>query len=505
MGIYLIALAFIAVGKLFCHKINSVLFAITPGKMLPPALTRKPANQIRQNRINSKMGPVSKISRSEVLTSHKPASLRGTFHVPGDKSISHRSLILGGLAIGTTKVFGLLEGDDVMATANSMRALGVEINKLKTGVWQIIGAGLHSLTSPDKPLNLGNSGTGVRLLMGVVAGQPITATFTGDESLSVRPMARIIDPLAKMGAKITSRDGGLLPVTITGTAKPMAADHVSKVASAQVKSAVLLAGLNARGNTIVTEPNASRDHSESMMRHFGATVTQETISNGRHRVTLVGEAELSAANILVPGDPSSAAFVIVAALITADSDVIIPAVGMNTLRNGLIITLKEMGGDIEINSERVEGGERIADLRVRHSRLTGIEIPRERAASMIDEYPILSVAASVAKGKTVMRGVAELRVKETDRIKVMAEGLAGAGVTVTYDDDSMTVIGGVVRGGVSIASQHDHRIAMSFLTLGMVADEPITVTGCETIKTSFPDFAVLMNECGGAITTPKTG
>ncbi len=451
------------------------------------------------------MGSVSKISRSEVLTSHKPASLRGTFNIPGDKSISHRSLILGGLAIGTTKVFGLLEGDDVMATANSMRALGVEITQLEPGLWQIIGAGLHGLTSPEKPLDLGNSGTGVRLLMGVVASQPITATFTGDESLSVRPMARIIDPLAKMGAKIVSRDGGLLPVTIMGTTTPMAADHVSKVASAQIKSAVLLAGLNARGTTIVTEPHASRDHSESMMRHFGATVTQETSADGSHRITLVGEAELSAANILVPGDPSSAAFVIVAALITNNSDVVIPAVGMNPLRTGLIITLQEMGGDIEISNERIEGGERIADLRVRHSKLTGIEIPNGRAASMIDEYPILSVAASVATGKTVMRGVAELRVKETDRIKVMADGLAAAGVTVTYDDDSMTVIGGVVSGGVSIASQHDHRIAMSFLTLGMVSDEPITVTGCETIKTSFPDFATLMNNCGGAITAPEAG
>ena len=449
------------------------------------------------------MNSLSEISRSETLTSHRPAALRGTFHVPGDKSISHRSLILGGLAIGTTNVSGLLEGDDVIATANAMRALGVEITRLENGVWQIAGVGLHGLTSPERPLDLGNSGTGVRLLMGVVAGQPITATFTGDESLSVRPMARITCPLEKMGAKISSRQGGLLPVTITGTATPMPADHVSNVASAQIKSAVLLAGLNARGTTIFSEPHASRDHSESMMRHFGASVTQKIKSDGSHSVALAGEAELIAADILVPSDPSSAAFVMVAALITADSDITIPAVGTNPLRTGLITTLQEMGGNIEINNERIEGGEAVADIRVRHSKLTGIAVPPERAASMIDEYPILSVAASVATGQTVMQGVAELRVKETDRIKVMADGLILAGVTVSYNDDDMTVTGGVVRGGVSIASQHDHRIAMSFLTLGMVAERPITVTGCETINTSFPSFADLMNECGGAITALK--
>ena len=449
------------------------------------------------------MDAMSKLSRNEVLTSHRQASLQGTFNVPGDKSISHRSLILGGLAVGITNVSGLLEGDDVMATANAMRALGVEITRTDTGAWQIIGVGLHGLVSPEQPLDLGSSGTGVRLLMGVVAGQPITATFTGDESLSVRPMARITDPLAKMGAKITSREGGLLPVTITGTATPLAADHSSKVASAQIKSAVLLAGLNARGTTIVTEPHASRDHSESMMRHFGASVSQDINADGSHRVTLAGEAELVAKDVLVPGDPSSSAFVMVAALISADSDITIPAVGMNPLRTGLITTLQEMGGNIEISNERIEGGEKIADIRVRHSKLTGIAVPPERAASMIDEYPVLSVAASVATGQTVMQGVAELRVKETDRIKVMADGLAMAGVTVTYDDNSMTVTGGAVKGGVSIASQHDHRIAMSFLTLGMVAEEPITVTGCETINTSFPGFADLINECGGAITAPE--
>jgi len=451
------------------------------------------------------MTATSITARADTLISHHTTGLTGTAPVPGDKSISHRSLILGGLAIGKTKVKGLLEGDDVMATANAMRALGVPIERTDDGGWHITGVGLHGLMSPERPLDLGNSGTGVRLLMGVVAGQQITATFTGDSSLSVRPMGRITEPLAKMGARVTSRDAGLLPVTISGSATPLAADHVSKVASAQIKSAVLLAGLNARGITRVTEPHASRDHTESMLRHFGAEVTQTVDEDGTHHIALAGEAELRAADIIVPSDPSSAAFVMVAALITSGSDVTIPGVGMNPLRTGLIATLQEMGGQIEIANRRTEGGEPVADIRVRHSELTGIAVPADRAASMIDEYPILSVAASVAKGKTVMQGVAELRVKETDRIKVMADGLAEAGVKVDYDDDSMTVTGGPVAGGVRIASQHDHRIAMSFLTLGMVAESPISVTGCETINTSFPGFADLMNRCGAAITKPEAG
>ena len=447
----------------------------------------------------------SDVSGHDVLASTRPHALHGSIRVPGDKSISHRSLILGGLAIGTTKVTGLLEGDDVIATANAMRALGVSISRTDDGIWMIEGVGLHGLISPERPLDLGNSGTGVRLLMGVVAGQPITATFTGDASLSVRPMARITDPLTKMGAKISSREGGLLPVTITGSATPLAADHTSKVASAQIKSAVLLAGLNARGTSIVTEPHASRDHSESMLRHFGAKLSQEIKPDGAMRIALAGEAELIAADIMVPSDPSSAAFAMVAALITEGSDITIPGVGMNPLRTGLITTLQEMGGAIEISNERIEGGEKIADIRVQHSQLHGIAVPSERAASMIDEYPILSVAASTATGQTVMQGVAELRVKETDRIKVMADGLAMAGVNVSYDDDSMTVNGGPVTGGVTIASQHDHRIAMSFLVLGMIAQSPVTVTGCATINTSFPRFADLMNDCGAAISPAKAG
>ncbi|MEC7237717.1 MAG: 3-phosphoshikimate 1-carboxyvinyltransferase, partial [Pseudomonadota bacterium] len=427
------------------------------------------------------------------MISSRHTGLSGSFDVPGDKSISHRSLIMGGMAIGTTRVTGLLEGDDVMATGRAMQALGAGITQDEDGSWIVTGVGTAGLISPEQPLDLGNSGTGVRLLMGVVAGLPITATFCGDESLSRRPMARVTDPLALMGADVTSRDGGRLPVTISGAQTPLAADHVSKVASAQIKSAVLLAGLNARGTSIVREPHASRDHTEAMLRHFGATVRQRLEPDGTHIVELEGEAVLKASDVIVPRDPSSAAFPMVAALITEGSDLSIPGIGMNPLRTGLITTLQEMGGDIEISNERTEGGESVADLRVRHSQLHGIDVPAERAASMIDEYPILAIAATQATGTTRMLGVAELRVKETDRIAVVAEGILAADGTVTYDEDSMTVTGGGVAGGMSVDSQHDHRIAMSFLTLGMVSDQPITVTGCTTINTSFPGFAVSMN------------
>ena len=439
------------------------------------------------------------LTRSETLTSGRHDGLTGQFDVPGDKSISHRSFILGGLAIGTTRVTGLLEGDDVMATGRAMQALGAGISRDSDGSWTITGVGTAGLVSPEAPLDLGNSGTGVRLLMGVVAGLPVTATFCGDESLSRRPMARVTDPLELMGAKITARDSGRLPVTITGAHTPLAADHASKVASAQIKSAVLLAGLNARGTSVVREPHASRDHTESMLRHFGANVRQQVEADGTHVVELEGEAMLTASDVVVPRDPSSAAFPMVAALITEGSDLLIPGIGMNPLRTGLITTLQEMGGDIEISNERTEGGETVADLRVRHSRLRGIDVPAERAASMIDEYPILAVAATQAEGTTRMLGVAELRVKETDRIAVVAEGIIAAGGNVTYDEDSMSVTGSPVAGGMSIDSQHDHRIAMSFLTLGMVSADPITVTGCMTINTSFPGFAASMNGCGAAL------
>ena len=439
------------------------------------------------------------LTLQDSLQSGRHGGLAGVFNVPGDKSISHRSLILGGLAIGTTQIRGLLEGDDVMATGRAMRALGADIRRDDDAIWHVTGVGTNGLVSPETPLDLGNSGTGVRLLMGVVAGQSITATFSGDASLSRRPMARVTDPLSRMGAAITARDGDRLPVTIVGAQTPLAADHTSLVASAQIKSAVLLAALNARGTSIVREPTASRDHTEAMLRHFGATVRSGTEADGIHIVELDGEATLTAADIVVPRDPSSAAFPMVAALITEGSDLLIPAVGMNPLRTGLITTLQEMGGDISLENERTEGGEGVADLRVRHSQLHGINVPPERAASMIDEYPILAIAATQAEGVTRMLGVEELRVKETDRIAVVAEGVKAAGGTVSYDDDSMTVTGGDIAGGMTIDSQHDHRIAMSFLTLGMISAAPITVTGCGTINTSFPGFADSMNACGAAL------
>ncbi len=442
-------------------------------------------------------------SKDDILRSRKVTGLRGTIFVPGDKSISHRSLILGGLAIGKTCISGLLEGADVLATKDALIALGVEIDKTKNGDWQVTGVGMHGMLSPVKPLDLGNSGTGVRLLMGVVAGQDITATFTGDASLSNRPMARITDPLISMGASITSRDGQL-PVTITGNPTPLAQQHHSKVSSAQIKSAILLASLNARGETQIAEPHVSRDHSESMLRYFGADVQNTIADDGSHIVSLQGEAVLHARQIIVPRDPSSAAFALVAALITPESDIIIPGIGMNPLRTGLLDTLIEMGGSIERVNKRIEGGEQIADLHVKSSQLHGIRVPASRVASMIDEYPILSVAAATASGTTDMRGVAELRVKETDRIKVMADGLRQCGVDVAYDEDSMQVTGQItgdkICGGVTIAAQHDHRIGMSFLTLGMVTAQPITVSGCATIETSFPGFAAHMSKLGASIT-----
>jgi 3-phosphoshikimate 1-carboxyvinyltransferase len=439
--------------------------------------------------------------KADKLVSHYSDGLSGSISIPGDKSISHRSLILGSLANGTTEVAGLLEGADVMSTKDALTALGVKIERFDDGIWHIQGVGLNGMVSPSSPLDLGNSGTGARLLMGVVAGQNITATFCGDASLSMRPMARITEPLAMMGAEVISRDGGLLPVTIRGSKTPMALTYKSKVASAQVKSAILLAGLNARGNTIIEEPHASRDHSESMMRHFGAIVEQRINADQSHYIELTGEAKLRAANIIVPADPSSAAFAIVAALITPNSNIILNGIGMNPLRIGLLTTLTEMGADITRLNNRIEGGEEVADLRVRHSKLRGVTVPANRAASMIDEFPILSVAAATADGDTKMLGVAELRVKETDRIKVMANGLAACGITVEYDDDSMQVTGSPVKGGISVSAKHDHRIAMSFLTLGLVAEAPITVTGCHTIETSFPGFAAGMNALGANIIT----
>jgi len=447
--------------------------------------------------------------KKQILVSSSTSGLNGFLNVPGDKSISHRSLIVAGMAIGQTEIKGLLRSEDVLSTLCALRQLGVAVeDDLDKKVITVKGVGTCGFYSPDKPLDLGNSGTGVRLLMGAIAGQPLKASLTGDVSLSVRPMKRITDPLQQMGAQIVylpkNEEKGLLPVTITGANPALPLSYSTQVASAQIKSAIMLAGLNARGVTIISEPHISRDHTESMLRHFGVEVEQQFLANGRHQVTLAGEANLIAKNILVPRDPSSAAFAIVAALITPESDITLPAIGMNPQRIGLITTLIEMGANLDITNERLEGGEPVGDIHARSSKLNGIEVPAKRAASMIDEYPILSVAASCAQGRTYMPGIAELRVKETDRIAVMARGLEACGVFVDEQPDSLTVYGQKrITGGATIASQHDHRIAMSFLILGMVSQQSISVIDTDTIATSFPQFASLMNGAGAKIHAPE--
>jgi len=440
----------------------------------------------------------------KTLTSSAISGLSGEMMIPGDKSISHRSLILGGMATGRTRVSGLLMGADVLSTLEAVRALGVNITRDTEDNIIIDGVGTGGFISPQAALDLGNAGTGVRLLMGAVAGQPVTATFTGDASLSKRPMKRITDPFCEMGAQIAydpaGAEKGFLPVTITGAQPPLPIRYEMAVASAQIKSAILFAALNARGQTVITEPHLSRDHSEAMLSHFGVALEREVLADGRHRITLEGEAELQAKDIIVPRDPSSAAFAMVAALITKNSHITLPGISLNPQRTGLIITLQEMGGNIEIVNERIEGGEAVGDIIVQSSQLKGIAVPAARSASMIDEYPVLSVAAACADGETYMPGVAELRVKETDRISVMAEGLKACGVEVSETPDSMRVIGaGTISGGARLASQHDHRIAMSFLVLGMVAQNPITMLDVATISTSFPDFANIMNKAGAQL------
>lgn len=424
--------------------------------------------------------------------------LSGSIIAPGDKSISHRSLMFGALAVGRTEVSGLLEGEDVRATAGAVAALGATVQRTGEGAWRIDGVGVGGLAEPSGALDLGNSGTGARLLMGLVAGHPITATFTGDASLSTRPMKRVTDPLSMMGATFQGREGGRLPMTVTGPDLVMPIDYTSPVASAQVKSAILLAGLNARGITTVREPKPSRDHTENMLRQFGATVDTAR-EDGLNVVRITGQPELSPQKITVPGDPSSAAFAMAAALVVPGSDVTIANVGLNPLRAGLLEVLRAMGGNIEVLGERSEGGEPVGDLRVRGGELRGVVAPPENAAAMIDEYPILCIAAALADGETVMRGIEELRVKESDRIAVMVAGLRKAGVEVEEHEDGMTVRGGRPVGGCTIDAHHDHRIAMSFLTLGLVSSRAIEVTGAETIATSYPAFVEHYQSLGADI------
>jgi 3-phosphoshikimate 1-carboxyvinyltransferase len=428
--------------------------------------------------------------------------LTGRADVPGDKSISHRALIFGAMAVGHTKITGLLEGQDVLDTAKAMRSFGADVTRDADGVWHVHGVGVGGFAEPDHVIDCGNSGTGVRLIMGAMATSPISATFTGDASLNKRPMARVTDPLALFGAQAVGRSGGRLPMTIVGAADPVPVTYTVPVPSAQVKSAVLLAALNAPGQTTVIEREATRDHTERMLAGFGADIRVEETDAGRV-ITLTGQPELTPQTITVPRDPSSAAFPVCAALITPGSDVLVPTIGLNPTRAGLFTTLQEMGADLTFENLREEGGEPVADLRARYSpNMHGVTVPPERAASMIDEYPILSVVAANATGTTQMHGVAELRVKESDRIAAMADGLRACGVTVDDGPDWWSVTGlgaGNVPGGATCASHLDHRIAMSFLILGMAAQNAVSVDDGEPIATSFPIFETLMNGLGAGI------
>ena len=440
--------------------------------------------------------------------SQSSPALSGTVRAPGDKSISHRAMIFGAMASGVTTVDGLLEGDDIMATAQAMREFGAQITKTNTGQWHVTGCGEDGFKTPKADIDCGNAGTGVRLIMGAAAGYGVTATYTGDASLSSRPMGRVLNPLGEMGVKAVSQDGGRLPATLSVESGSLTAiDYTPPHASAQVKSCLLLAGLNASGTTSVTEPTLTRDHTENMLRAFGAKV--ETIPRtieGRvgQTVKINGGQALTAAHIDVPGDPSSAAFMIVAALVTPGSDIIIENVMMNPTRIGLLTSLIEMGGFIRMDNYRTSGGEVIADVHVKYSKLQGIVVPIERAPSMIDEYPILAVAASFAKGRTVMDGIGELRVKESDRIAATENLLRCNGVAASSTETSLIVngqkmAGGKIEGDGHVTTHHDHRIAMSALVLGLHAKAPVTIDDASMIATSFPSFFDIMETLGADI------
>jgi 3-phosphoshikimate 1-carboxyvinyltransferase len=432
------------------------------------------------------------------LEARSSGSLAGKARVPGDKSISHRALILGALAVGETRISGLLEGEDVLNTARAMQALGASVERTGAFAWSVRGVGVAGFAAPENPLDFGNSGTGCRLVMGAVAGCPITAVFDGDASLRGRPMRRILDPLELMGAKAgASGEGGRLPLTLNGARDPLPILYRTPVASAQIKSAVLLAGLAAPGITTVIETEASRDHTELMLKHFGARIV--STREGRHgrKIALTGQPELHGADVVVPADPSSAAFPIVAALIVEGSDVILSDVMTNPLRTGLFTTLREMGASIEESQVRGDAGEPMAQFRVRASKLRGVEVPPERAPSMIDEYLVLAVAAAFAEGTTVMRGLQELRVKESDRLEATAAMLRVNGVKVDISGDDMTVEGkGHVAGDGLVATHMDHRIAMSALVMGLASDKPVKVDDTAFIATSFPDFIPMMRSLG---------
>ena len=422
-------------------------------------------------------------------------ALSGTIKVPGDKSISHRALIFGALSLGITRIAGLLEAEDVINTAKAVAALGAPAEK-SGETWSVMGRGTGGLVAPAGPLDFGNSGTGTRLMMGVVAGHPMTVQMTGDASLSKRPMRRVLGPLKQMGLQVLEEGRETLPLTLKGSSRLLPIEYVLPVPSAQVKSAILIAGLMAPGETTVIETEATRDHTERMLRYFGAEVRTEQ-AGGKTRITVKGEAEMRGRDVTVPGDPSSAAFLVCAALIVPGSDITIEGVLVNPTRTGLYKTLREMGGDVEFLNAREEGGEPIADIRARSSQLHGVHVAADRAPSMIDEYPVLAAVAAFASGETRMDGLAELKVKESDRLAATAEGLRVNGVAARIEGDSLIVTGAAnVKGGGSVATHLDHRIAMAFLTMSLASDQPVTVDDTAMIATSFPEFRGLMEHLG---------
>lgn len=438
-------------------------------------------------------------STPKPLAAARAGALKGRLNVPGDKSISHRSLIFGALATGVTRITGLLEAEDVINTANAVTALGAPATKAGD-VWEVKGRGVGGLRQPDAPLDFGNSGTGTRLMMGVVAGHDMTVTMTGDASLIKRPMRRVLTPLKQMGLEILDDGKETLPLTLRGTNELVPIEYRLPVPSAQVKSAILIAGLMAAGETTVIEKEATRDHTERMLRYFGADV-KAAEKDGLTHITVKGDAEMKGRDVVVPGDPSSAAFLICAALLVPGSDVTIEGVLVNPTRTGLYTTLQEMGGDVEFMNQREEGGEPIADIRARFSKLKGVNVPAGRAPSMIDEYPVLACVASFAEGETRMDGLAELKVKESDRLAATATGLHANGVTARVEGDSLIVTGAAkVKGGGRVATHLDHRIAMAFLTMSLASEAPVTVDDTAMIATSFPEFQGLMEKLGARYT-----
>jgi 3-phosphoshikimate 1-carboxyvinyltransferase len=437
------------------------------------------------------------LSALQPLTSRKSAGLQGSISVPGDKSISHRALILGAMAEGRTEINGLLESDDIMRTAAALQALGVNIEK-RGDSWIVIGRGLGGLTQAEKPLDFGNSGTGCRLMMGVVAGHPLRMVFTGDESLCRRPMGRVLDPLRKMGLGIAEEGRSTLPLTLLGTSSLVPVTYRLPVPSAQVKSAVLLAGILAPGRTTVIEAEKTRDHTEKMLSYFGGAIESKAVTGEGLHIWIEGKNNLKGKPVIVPGDPSSAAFLTAAALLCEGSNVLIRNVLINPTRTGFYETLSEMGANIAFENERELNGERVADLRAKTSQLRGVRVPAARAPAMIDEYPCLAALSAFASGETVMEGLAELRVKESDRLSAMVDGLTACGVDAVGSGDTLTVRGGPkVRGGATIATHMDHRIAMAFLILGLGAEMPVTVDDTSMIGTSFPEFRDLVQGLGG--------